>query len=298
MAKARGLGRGLESLIPVPPAAERDAPVREAANGLLEIRVDRIVPNPFQPRRHFDAEKQEELARSIEKNGLIEPLVVRRRADDGSYELVAGERRLRAIRDVLRRETAPAVLRQYTDEEVQVIALVENLQREDLNPIEEAAAYQELHQRLGMTHEAIAERLQVSRPKITNSIRLLELPAEIRQFVAAGELAAGSARALLGLSNPVTQLKLAKRAIAESMSTRAVERLAADAQKGGKTGAGQAQEKVLPPHVADLEERLRTHFGTKVTVEDSAGKGRIVIEYYSVDEAQRILDRMGLPPEE
>lgn len=292
MAKSRGLGRGLDSLIPSLPAVERDSAVRESDDGVLEIRVDRIVPNRWQPRRSFDQKKLEELAHTIESHGLMQPLVVRRRAD-GSYELIAGERRLRAIRDVLLRETAPVRIIQADDQTVREMALVENLQRDDLNPMEEAAAYRELTQELGLTHEAIAERLQVSRPKITNTMRLLELPEEIKRFVAARELAAGSARALLGLTNPVSQLKLAKRAVAENLSTRQVEKLAADLQKE----RSRPPEKTTPPHVEHLEERLRSHFGTKATVEDDKGKGRIILEYYSVDDAERLLSRMGLPPE-
>lgn len=295
MAKSRGLGRGLESLIPAAaPVAERDAPIREGDNGILELRVDRIVPNRWQPRRHFDQQKLEELARTIDSHGLMQPLVVRKKAD-GSYELIAGERRLRAIRDILKRDTAPVQLIQADDTMVREMALVENLQRDDLNPMEEAAAYHELHKELGLTHEAIAERLQVSRPKITNSIRLLELPEEIKRLVAAGDLAAGSARALLGLTNPVAQLKLARRAVEENLSTRKVEQLVGELQK--PKPPAQSERDAVPPHVAALEERLRNHFGTKVAVEDAKGKGRIVIEYYSVDDAQRVLDRMGLPPE-
>lgn len=292
MAKVRGLGRGLDSLIPAAPVAERDAPIRESEDGVWELRVDRILPSRWQPRRDFNPELLNELARSIDTHGLINPLVVRK-TQDGGYELIAGERRLRAIRDILKREIAPVRLMRAEDARMRELALVENLQRDDLNPIEEAAAYHELRKELGLTHEAIAERLQVSRPKITNTMRLLELPEEIKQLVAKGELAAGSARAVLGLSNPVAQLKLAKRAVAEGLSTRRVEQLAAEIQKE-KT---RPPEKPRPAHVADLEERLRSHFGSKVTVDDDQGKGRIIVEYYSVEDAQRILDRMGLPPE-
>ncbi len=292
MAKLRGLGRGLESLIPAAPVSERDPALKEAEDGVWELRVERITPNRWQPRRDFDPEKLHELARSIEAHGLINPLVVRKRSD-GSYELIAGERRLRAIRDILERETAPVRMMRAEDAKMRELALVENLQRDDLNPIEEALAYQELHKDLGLTHEAIAERLQISRPKFTNTLRLLELPEEVKQLVAKGDLAAGSARALLGLPNPVAQLRLAKRAVAEGLSTRKVEQLVADTQKE-KT---RPPERTVPPHVADLEDRLRRHFGTKVTVDDDKGKGRIIIDYYSVDDAQRLLEKMGLPPE-
>ncbi len=292
MAKLRGLGRGLDSLIPAAPVIERDQALREVEDGVWELRVERITPNRWQPRRDFDPEKLHELARSIEAHGLINPLVVRKRPD-GSYELIAGERRLRAIRDILERETVPVRLMRAEDAKMRELALVENLQRDDLNPIEEALAYQELHKDLGLTHEAIAERLQISRPKFSNTLRLLELPEEVRQLVAKGELAAGSARAILGLPGPVGQIRLAKRAVAEGLSTRKVEQLVADSQKE-KT---RPPERVVPPHVADLEDRLRRHFGTKVTVDDDKGKGRIIIDYYSVDDAERLLDKMGLPRE-
>ncbi len=291
MAKSRGLGRGLDSLIPTAPVAEHDSPIRDGGDGVWELKVDRIVANRWQPRRDFDADKLRELARSIEAHGLINPLVVRK-SNDGGYELIAGERRLRAIRDILGRETAPVRLMRAEDAKMRELALVENLQRDDLNPIEEALAYHELHRELGLTHEAIAERLQISRPKFTNTLRLLELPEEIKQLVAKGDLAAGSARAILSLQSPVQQLRLAKRAVAEGLSTRRVEQLAAEMQKE----KARPPEKKMPPHIADLEERLRRHFGTKVQVEDNQGKGKIIVEYYSVDEAQRIFDRMGLPP--
>lgn len=291
MAKSRGLGRGLDSLIPVVPVAERGGPIREE-DGVWELRVDRITASRWQPRQDFDPERLLELARSIEDHGLINPLVVRKR-DDGSYELIAGERRLRAIRDILKREAAPVRLMRAEDARMRELALVENLQRDDLNPIEEAAAYHELRKELGITHEAIADRLKVSRPKITNTMRLLELPEEVKQLVIDGSLSAGSARALLPLSNPITQIKLAKRAVAEGLSTRRVEQVASDLQKEKP----RPPEKKRPAHVEDLEDRLRRHFGSKVTVDDDNGKGRIIIEYYSVGEAQQVLDRMGLPPE-
>ncbi len=233
----------------------------------------------------------QELADSIESHGLINPLVVRD-LGDGKYELIAGERRLRAIRDRLGRAKAPARLMTAEDAKMRELALVENLQRDDLNPIEEAAAFHELRKELGITHEAIAERLKVSRPKITNTMRLLELPEEVKQMVADGSLPGGTARALLSLSNPVAQIKLAKRAVAEGLSTRRVEQLAAE-----KAKPAARPEKRREAHVEILEDRLRNYFSSKVRVEDEGGKGRIVLEYYSVDDAQRLLDRMGLPPE-
>ncbi len=295
MAKSRGLGRGLDSLIAPPPRREPAPAPAEAGTGqgaAWELPVGRISPSRWQPRRDFDAASLEELARSIEAYGLMNPLVVRK-AGDGSYELIAGERRLRAVRDILKWEKAPVRLMTAEDARMRELALVENLQRDDLNAIEEAAAYHELRKELGLTHEAIADRLKVSRPKITNALRLLELPEEIKGLVVEGKLPAGSARALLALANPVAQIKLARRAVEEGLSTRQVEKLASEKRRE----PAPAPEKRRPPHVEDLEDRLRRHFGTKVAVEDNKGKGRIVLEYYSVEEAQRILDRMGLPPE-
>ena len=295
MAKARGLGRGMESLITPSPRRE-NPPAGESGSGgvgVWELEVAKIAPSRWQPRRDFDSERLEELAASIAEHGLINPLVVRK-DPSGEYELIAGERRLRAIRDVLKREKAPVRLMNTEDAKMRELALVENLQRDDLNPMEEAVAYNELRKELGITHEAIAERLKVSRPKITNTMRLLELPEEVKTMVADGRLAAGTARALLSMDNPVAQIKLARKAVEEGLSTRRVEQLASEKQKGA---AGVRPDKPRPPHVEDLEDRLRRHFGTKITVDDAQGKGRIVIEYYSVEDAQRILDRMGLPPE-
>lgn len=293
MAKSRGLGRGLDSLIPAP--ARQEAGRQDAAGNQgppREIEAAKIVPSRWQPRREFDPEKLEELARSIEASGLIQPVSVRA-LPDGRYEVVVGERRLRAMRDILKRERIPVAVMEVDDAKMRELALVENLQRDDLNPIEEALAYHELRQELGVTHEAIAEMLKVSRPKITNALRLLELPEEIKVMIAEGVLAAGTARALLSLSNPVAQIKLARRAVEEHLSTRRVEQLAAEKPRD----KGKPEERKRPVHVLDLEERLRRHFGSKVKVEDEKGKGRIIVEYYSVDEAQRILDRMGLAPE-
>jgi ParB family chromosome partitioning protein len=262
------------------------------STGVWELEVAGIAPSRWQPRREFDPERLEELARSIEAHGLINPLVVRR-LDGGGHELIAGERRLRAIRDILGRDKAPVRLMTAEDAKMRELALVENLQRDDLNPIEEAVAYHELRQDLGITHEAIAERIKVSRPKITNALRLLELPEEIKVMVSEGQLPAGTARAILSLSNPVAQIKLARQAVAEGLSTRRVEQLASEKHRERT----KQPEKKRPVHVEALEDRLRRHFGSKVTVDDNQGKGRIILEYYSVADAQRLLDRMGLPAE-
>lgn len=293
MAK-RGLGRGLDSLIPAAPAAaERDEPIREKGDGMLELRADRITPNRRQPRRNFDAERLEELARSIETQGLIQPITVSRRTD-GSYELIAGERRLRAMRDILKREMVPVRIMTVEEHRKGELALVENLHREDLNPIEEAQAYSDLMTEFGLTHEAIAQRLHRDRSTITNSLRLLKLPEEIRQLVAGKELPGSIARALLGLQNPLSQIKLAKQVVAEGLSARKVEALVKDMQKEKPP---RPPEKPRQPNIIDLENRLTSYFGSKVVIDDDNGKGTITLEYYSIDDAQRLLNRMGLPQE-
>ncbi|MCC8180047.1 MAG: ParB/RepB/Spo0J family partition protein [Planctomycetes bacterium] len=258
------------------------------------MEVDKIVPSRCQPRKDFDPERLAELAGTIDALGLMNPLVVRK-TDEGGYELVSGERRLRAVRDILKWDRVTVRLMTVDDAKMRESALVENLQREDLNPIEAALSYQALQKELNLTHENIAERLKVTRSVITNSLRLLELPEEVKQMVASGALASGKARALLGLDNPLEQIKLARRIEEEDISTRRVEQLVAERKKDRSAPA--QTEKPRPVHIADLEDRLRRHFASKVKVEDNAGKGRIILEYYSVDEAQRLLDRMGLPQE-
>lgn len=294
MAKNRGLGRGLASLIPTRPSTpDADPAVGKEAGAVRELPVERIKPSPWQPRRHFDAEKLEELANSIKNNGLIQPLVVRKKGNH--YELIAGERRFRAVRDILGSPTVPVIVMDAEDARMRELALVENLQRADLNAIEVAVAYQELQRESGLTHEKIAERVGVSRSQVTNTLRLLELPEEVRRMVAEGQLPPGSARAILAASNPLTQLRLARRAVEEGLSTRKLEQIAGEQAKD--KARAESKPRSVQSHVARLEERLLQHLGSKVQVEDRSGVGRIIIEYYSVEDAQRLLDRMGLPPE-
>lgn len=294
MAKPRGLGRGIESLIPAAPAARTVAPAADGTGPTRKVPASRVRPSPWQPRQDFDPEKLANLAQSIEKQGLMfRPLV---REKDGGFELVAGERRFRAMTEVLGWSEIPVDVCEYDDSRMLELAITENIQRDDLNALEVAEAYKRLKDEAGLTHEDIAGRVGVSRSQVTNTLRLLELPGEVKKLVFSGELPAGSARALLGLSNPVAQIRLAKKAVADGLSTRVVERLASNQPKEKSPGSGSPARKA-DAHVVELEERLQTHFATKVTVDDNGGKGRIVIEYYSVDEANRILKRMGLPEE-
>jgi ParB family transcriptional regulator, chromosome partitioning protein len=276
----KGLGRGLGALISAAESA------REPSG--LSVEIDKISANPFQPRRSFDEAKIAELAASIRDHGVIQPLVVRRNGD--GYELIAGERRLRAAAQAGLKQV-PVVLREAGDNDSLELALIENIQREDLNAIEEAAAYRRLHEEFHLSQEAIAEKMGKSRPAITNSMRLLMLPKEVQQEVASGKLSAGQARALLGLGNDAAIIAAAREIIAKGLSARAAERLAARLKIGRR-------KKPAAPADADrhaLVEQLQRALGTKVRLlpVKGANRGKIEIEYYSAQDLDRIVQRLG-----
>jgi ParB family chromosome partitioning protein len=277
----KGLGRGLSALIPDVPAT-KDSPA-------LEVDVGTISPSPFQPRRSFDDATLEELATSIREKGILQPLLVRRKNGYG-YELVAGERRLRAaIRAGLNK--VPVVVRDATDNEALQLALIENIQREDLNPVEEAGAFQRLQEEFQWSQEEIASRVGKSRPAIANSMRLLLLPKELQQEIAQGRLPAGQARALLGLQREALILSAAREAIAKGLSTRETERLV----QRLKTGPRKRREaSSLDPDLRSLTERLQRSLGTKVRIvhRGKSARGRIEIDYYSVADLDRIVQAM------
>lgn len=313
-----GLGRGLAALIPTGPgtgtatAAERLArlqrpPVtvvsRETAgplplavardtNGIgavyREVPIDAVRPNPKQPRQVFDEHAMSELAHSIREFGLMQPIVVRE-TGRGRYELVMGERRWRAAEEAGLRHI-PAIVRQTTDDAMLRDALLENIHRVQLNPLEEAAAYQQLLEEFGVTHEELADRLGRSRPAITNTIRLLKLPVAVQRRVAAGVLSAGHARALLALDDPGAQEELAARIIAEGMSVRATEEAVVLARGAAPARMRPAPRKpIQAPGLQELAERLSDTFDTRVKVELGKRKGRIVVEFGSVDDLERIV---------
>jgi len=277
----KGLGRGLGALIP---SAESKNEARPEATP-LEIAVDRITPSPFQPRRTFDEAKLEELAGSIRNQGIIQPLVVRRK-DDG-YELIAGERRWRAaMKAGLSR--VPVVIREASDHEALQLALVENLQREDLNPIEEASGYRRLQEEFHWSQEEMADRVGKSRPAIANSLRLLSLPIEIQQEVAAGNLPAGQARALLGLHTEPLIISASREVIAKGLSTRETEKMVRHLLVGRK------RRRLTPLLDADLKsvvEDLQRALGTRVRLipKPRTSKGKIEIEYYTLPDLERII---------
>jgi ParB family chromosome partitioning protein len=276
----KGLGRGLSALIP-----EAEGVQRAAADEGKErdVEIDRIVPSPFQPRRRFDEIKIDELASSIRSQGIIQPLVVRRKGDQ--YELIAGERRWRAaMKAGLSR--VPIVERAATDNEALQLALIENLQREDLNPIEEANGYRRLQEEFQWSHEETAERVGKSRPTIANALRLLSLPHEVQQEVTAGTLPAGQARALLGLQNDTLIISASREVIAKKLSTRETEKLVRHL-KSGRTKRRQA---VLDADLRSVVEQMQRALGTRVRLLPRArsSKGKIEIEYYSLPDLERI----------
>ncbi|SDP78003.1 ParB/RepB/Spo0J family partition protein [Lentzea jiangxiensis] len=303
-----GLGRGLAALIPQGPPAGAPSTVRPAAaigNGATktaapqpvsevagavyrEIAVTAIRTNPKQPRQVFDPDAINELSFSIKEFGLMQPIVVRELTAD-TYELVMGERRWRATQQA-GLKTIPAIVRQTADDVMLRDALLENIHRVQLNPLEEAAAYQQLLEEFGVTHEELADRIGRSRPVVTNTIRLLKLPLPVQRRVAAGVLSAGHARALLGLDDAGAQEDLAARIVAEGMSVRATEEAVTIAKnERPKKEKAAPRKQMHAPGLQELAERLSDNFDTRVKVELGQRKGRIVVEFGSVDDLERIV---------
>ncbi|MET7336440.1 ParB/RepB/Spo0J family partition protein [Nonomuraea sp. NPDC005650] len=303
----RGLGKGLGALIPTGPIVDGTGTVPPSSNGstgetgprpiagayFKEVALEAIVPNPRQPREIFDGERLEELAASIREVGLLQPIVVRS-VGGGQYELIMGERRWRACQQV-GLDPVPAIVRNTQDTDLLRDALIENLQREQLNALEEAAAYQQLLDDFQATHDQLAQKVGRSRSHITNTLRLLNLPPEVQQKVAAGVISAGHARALLGLGNPEEQIELAKRIVAELLSVRAVEEIVAmGSAKAAKKPARERQApKPTAPGLTHLADRLSDHFETKVKVDLGRRKGRIVVEFATIDDLERIIGTMA-----
>jgi ParB family chromosome partitioning protein len=278
----KGLGRGLSALIPE--AAEPLAQSR-SDGGPFKVEIDRITPSPFQPRRSFDEAKIEELASSIRNQGIIQPLVVRPKG--GGYELIAGERRWRAAMKAGLIEV-PVVVREATDHESLQLALVENLQREDLNPIEEANGYRRLQEEFHWSQDEMAEKVGKSRPAIANSMRLLSLPLEVQQEVASGSLPAGQARALLGLHSEPLIISSCREVIAKGLSTRETEKLVRHLTTGRRR---RRQVPLVDPDLRAIVEELQRSLGTRVRLIPKArsARGKIEIEYYSVPDLERII---------
>lgn len=275
-ARKSGLGRGLDALIPV------EHPV----GGFAEVAVEAVAPNPQQPRRRFDDDALEELAASIREVGVLQPIVVRTGEAEGTFVLVAGERRLRAAAMAGLR-TVPAMIRSAaTDSGNLTEALIENLQRTDLSPLEEAAAYRNLLEDFGMTHEGVAERVGKSRSAVTNTLRLLQLPPAIQGMLDRGELSAGHARALLSVDDPARALDIARRALDEGWSVRLVEEAAKE--PASRRTTRRSAPDVRPAAIIELEERLSDRLGTAVEIRPRGDGGRLVIRYASLDDLEQI----------
>jgi ParB family chromosome partitioning protein len=283
--RRNALGRGLGALIPGPAAPlEALAPEAPAAGGPLELPIDRIAPNPRQPRRQFADQELRRRADSIGQHGVLQPVVVRER--DGGYELVVGERRWRASR-LAGRPTIPAVVKDVAAAELLELALVENVQRHDLNPIELAFAFRALVE-AGATQEEVGRRVGVDRSTVANHLRMLELPRELQADVEAGALSAGHAKALLQVASPERRRHLRDRIVSDGLSVRAAEALARDVAGPGSARRGRPRAVSADPDLAHLTERLRERLQTRVRIRGDGRRGRVEIDYYGGEDLQRV----------
>lgn len=281
--KSRGLGRGFEALFAEqsPIIMDENAEKTDNEDQVQYIDINAIRPNKNQPRKSFNEEKIEELAESIKEHGIIQPLVVRR--DGEGYEIVAGERRWRAARKSGLKKV-PCLIREFTDEENMLVAIIENLQREDLNPIEEAEGLNRMIDTYGLTQEQVSKSVSKSRPYISNSLRLLKLPKEIRDLVQQGELTAGHARALVNVS-PERQMELCQKVLQEKLSVRQLEKLITDKPKSRRRKIKKKSADILR-----VESDLKDKLGTRVTIKSKGNKGTIELEYYSSEDLERLIE--------
>jgi hypothetical protein len=291
MAKPKGgLGRGLSDLLQVveidsakASAKDEAAPVETQAGGVMYVDINDIKPNENQPRKVFDEAKIEELANSISSYGLIQPIILRK-AEKG-FEIVAGERRWRAARKA-NLSKVPCIMKELSDEENMVISIIENMQREDLNPIEEAEALSQMIQRFGFSQEEVAKSVGKSRSYVTNSLRLLKLPKKILDFVQSGQISSGHAKMLIGVEDEKKQMLLAEKVVKEEISVRKIEKLVKDVANPKK----KPEKKAKRPEISAIEDELKQILGTKVNIKQSGRKGKLEIEYYNREELERLID--------
>ena len=282
MKKTKGLGKGLDSLF-----EDNTIELEEPQKADTTLRLSQIEPDKNQPRKTFEEDALEQLAASIKAHGLIQPIIVTPIGED-RYRIIAGERRWRACR-IAGLEEIPVLIREYTPQEISEIRLIENLQREDLNPIEEALGYRNLMEVYGMTQEKIADTVSKSRSAVANTLRLLALPEQILDFIKTAELSAGHARALLTVEDADTQLVLANRIITEGLSVRQAEELVKKIKKEPK--ASVAADPAVVQALRELETRASARVGNKVTIRHKPGNnGRVEIQYHSVDELEKIIE--------
>ncbi len=277
----KALGRGLDALLP----ATKPASMPEMPE-VQHLRVDAIVPNRYQPRQTFSPQELSELTASLKQSGLLQPILVRRKGD-GIYELISGERRWRATKDA-GLETIQAVIRNCGDEESVVLALVENLQRTDLNPMEMARAYHRMMNEFGLTQDIIAQRVGCERSSIANVVRLINLPSEIQQLIETNQLSMGHAKVILGLPDQSEQLRVAQLVVSKALSVRGTEKLIESSPVVKKRGAKELRRTPW----SDVEERLQKRFGTKVVIQKGKRGGKIIIHYFSPPELDGILETL------
>ena len=287
----RGLGRGLGALIPQnTPVPQTPMPFM-TGRSVVQLDINKIVPNPRQPRKHFDNEKLEDLCASIKEQGVNSPLLVRKKGN--SFELIAGERRLRAAKKA-GLATIPVIIKDYSDEQSLEIAIVENLQREDLDAVEEALAYKALADEFKMTHEQIAKKVGKSRATVTNSLRILELPQKIVDSISSGKISSGHARPLLTLDNQDRQIEVWHEIVKNDLSVRDVEALLSIiSTETKKPKAKKHRTRETNPVLKDLEEKMISARGTKVEIHGSPQKGKIVIHYYSQEDLERVMEEIS-----
>ncbi|OJX47203.1 MAG: stage 0 sporulation protein J [Chloroflexi bacterium 44-23] len=284
MAKRPGLGRGLDALIP-PGSTSFQSAIK---NNVVDIDVNQIIPNTHQPRKEMDTGELEHLAESIREHGIIQPLILMPISADNKYELIAGERRLRAAK-IAGLATVPAIIRKANEQEKLELALIENIQRTDLGPLETAEAYHQLAEDFNLSHDEIAARVGKSRVSVTNTIRLLKLPEVVRQALAEHKISEGHARALLGLNSVQAQIAVLETILKFEYSVRQTEELV---RKYGGERPARKTEPETQPEIRALEERLRSQFGMRVNLDHHGEKGRIVIHYYSNEELNRFIDQI------
>ena len=277
----KALGRGLDALLPT----TKPAPMPELPE-VQHLRIDAIVPNRYQPRQTFPPQELAELAASLKQSGLLQPVLVRRKGD-GMYELISGERRWRAAREA-GLETIQAMIRNCSDEESILLALVENLQREDLNPIEMARAYQRMMNEFGLTQDIVAQRVGCERSSVANAVRLLQLPIEVQHLIETDQLSAGHAKVILGLASPAEQLRIAHLAVSRNLSVRETEHILSSGLIARKRHAKELRRSPF----TDVEERLQKRLGTKVSVLNGRRGGKVIIHYFSSAELDGLLEQL------
>lgn len=291
VSKNRGLGKGLEALFGNAEIDTKEISIEPTedtkAQGISFVDINNIKPNENQPRKSFDEEKLEELATSIKEHGLIQPVILRK-AEIG-YEIVAGERRWRACRKAGLKEI-PCIVKELTDEQNMLMAIIENMQREDLNPIEEAEGLNQMIVSFGMTQEQVSKSVGKSRPYITNALRLLKLPEAVKNFVSEGKLTTGHARAIAGIGDPEKQLELAKLVLEKNLSVRELEKLIKENYVQKKKNSRKKIEKSAD--IIRVEEDLKQIMGTKVNLTQKGKKGKIEIEYYNKEDLERLIEML------